>query len=379
MISEFEGKHVIYTKLYSDDDKKKDDAKCHKDEFCFRCPIKPMADTAGPSGYTPTQLRKAYGLHNFTQSGLGQKVGIISAYNNATKIMTDFKYYDSYFGINKPDVLTIKSFGTISDSGWALESSLDTQAIHCMAPSANILLVQAKTSSLSDLLDAVNYAVTQGCSIISMSFGTNEFSAETSYDRYFNIPGIIFIASSGDTGGVSFWPSVSPYVTSVGGTTLSLTSDGTRISEVGWKGSGGGVSKYEPVSTFQYSYGFVGKRNTPDISAVADPSSGMAVRSSSSWYKVGGTSLSAPLCAGMLAVINSVRTSNSKSNLTRLSFMNYLYTTIAKTKYSSDINDVTSGQAGQNVTKPGYDNVSGFGTPKNTSSSSGFIYDLANI
>jgi len=201
-----------------------------------------------------------------------------------------------------------------SNSGWALETSLDAEWAHVVAPAAKIVVVVAKSSSLSDLLTAVDYAVkTVGAKQVSMSWGSAEFSSETSYDSHFNKSGVTFFASSGDRGAGVMWPAASPYVVGVGGTTLQLDSSGNVISETGWSGSGGGVSAYEAKPAFQNVWQKAGKRSVPDVSYNADPYTGFPVYitnygGSTGWITVGGTSAGAPQWAAQQALVVKVVT-----------------------------------------------------------------------
>src|SRR5262249_28286556 len=138
------------------------------------------------------------------------------------------------------------------DAGWAGEIALDVEWAHAIAPGANILLVEARSSSLTDLLNAVKYAASQpGVSAPSMSWGAGEFAGETVYDSVFTQPGVTYVAAAGDNGawGGAEWPASSPNVLSVGGSTLTLSSTGTYLGETAWSsyspwqyGSGGGAS-----------------------------------------------------------------------------------------------------------------------------------------
>src|SRR5207245_1555224 len=133
------------------------------------------------------------------------------------------------------------------------EAALDTQWAHAIAPNARILLVEAKSSSGTDLLNAVDYARNRADVVaVSMSWGGGEFSSEAAYDFHFTSShGVVFFASSGDSGAGAEWPSVSPNVVAVGGTTLSFDSNGNLSWESAWSGSGGGVSAYEPQPGYQ--------------------------------------------------------------------------------------------------------------------------------
>src|SRR5439155_6937864 len=124
-----------------------------------------------------------------------------------------------------------------TNPGWALEISLDVQWAHAIAPGAKIVLVETRTSSFTNLLAGENYAKTHA-QYVSNSWGGSEFSGESSYDSHFVQSSVSFFAASGDAGTPAEYPSASPKVTSVGGTTLYFTSAGSFQSETGWSGSG---------------------------------------------------------------------------------------------------------------------------------------------
>ena len=159
-----------------------------------------------------------------------QTIAIVTAYNDP-KITSDLAAFDRQYGLSAPPSLTVKNLGgTTTDAGWALETSLDVEWAHALAPAANILIVEAASSSLSSLFSAVSYASKQaGVSVVSMSWGTNEFWGESYYDSLFTTPaghsGVTYVAASGDSGAWygPMYPSVSPNVLAVGGTTLTLT------------------------------------------------------------------------------------------------------------------------------------------------------------
>ena len=273
--------------------------------------------------------------------------------------------------------------GSTTDPGWALETSLDVEWAHALAPGANILLVEAASGSLSDLFSAVSTASQQpGVSVVSMSWGTNEFWGESSFDSLFTTPaghtGVTYVAASGDSGAWSgpMYPSVSPNVLAVGGTSLTLNSNGGYGSESGWSGSTGGFSgldsywwSYESQPSYQnaalqaagLSYGV---RTTPDVSFNADPNSGVAVYDSvsysgqSGWFQVGGTSAAAPAWAGLIAITDQGLATGGKGPLSGTQAQTQLYGLP-----SSDFHDITSGFNGYSATT-GYDLVTGLGSPK---------------
>ena len=170
---------------------------------------------------------------------------------------------------------------TASNSGWAMETSLDVEWAHAIAPTAKILLVEAKTPSGANLLSAIDYAAARKDVVaVSMSWGGAEFSDELSYDSHFvskTSSSIAFFASSGDDGTGASWPASSPSVIGVGGTSLQVSSSGVFVAETAWSGSGGGVSVYEKEPAYQTAYKISkanGMRAIPDVSYDADPASG---------------------------------------------------------------------------------------------------------
>jgi subtilase family serine protease len=268
-------------------------------------------------------------VYNFPTSstaGAGKTIAIVDAYDDPTA-EKDLRVFSSQYKL--PACTTangcfkkVNQTGGTSypkvNSGWALEISLDIQWAHAIAPGAKILLVEASSTSFTNLLKAEDYARAHA-QYVSNSWGGSELSGESSYDSHFVKSGVSFFASSGDSG-LQDYPSTSPRVISVGGTTLHFSS-GKFTSETGWSGSGGGCSAYEKATSAQSAfsqYGQVkcgGKRATPDVSLDADPSSGVSVYDSTKyqgqagWFKVGGTSASSPMWAARSAdstkVVNS--------------------------------------------------------------------------
>ena len=270
-----------------------------------------------PVGVAPSVIKKVY---NLPASGGAGTIAIIDAYDDAT-IENDLGVFDAAYGL---PVCTIKNkclekhlmaSSTKTNSGWALEASLDVEWAHAIAPQAKILLVEAKTESGANLLSAIDYAAGRKDVVsVSMSWGGDEFSDELLYDAHFaGKYGAAFFASSGDDGADVSWPAVSPSVVGVGGTSLELAASGTLVSESAWSGSGGGVSAYETQPAYQKSYSVPkagGMRAVPDVSYDADPASGFAVykttgSSKNGWYTVGGTSAGAPQWAAIYALGHS--------------------------------------------------------------------------
>jgi hypothetical protein len=346
----------------------------------------------GIDGYTPAQIRKAYGFdkirlaNGITGDGAGQTIAIVTAYNDP-KIASDVHTFDAAMGINDNFSLSVvgQNGGKVSslatDAGWAGETALDVEWAHAIAPKAKILLVEANTASLGNLLTAVDFARhAAGVSVVSMSWGADEFWSETSFDKYFTTPaghqGVTFVAASGDNGswwGPS-WPSSSSNVLAVGGTSLNINSAGGIGSETGWGGSGGGISSFESQPTYQLNAQHTGGRTNPDVSYNADPNTGFAFFNSVDdgsgfvgWQVVGGTSAGAPQWSALVAIANQGRAAAGKSSLDgstgTLPMLYALYNN--PTAYAAAFNDVTVGRSSFFLgAHTGYDGVSGLGSPK---------------
>lgn len=340
---------------------------------------KPRASTATVSGLTPALARHAYGFDTIANQGDGMVVAIVDAYDDP-KIEADLGVFSNAFSLpactsSNGCFTKVYARGTRpkTDSGWALEMSLDVEWVHAIAPKAKIMLVEAASASFSDLLAAVDVAVKHGVSVVSMSFGGSEFGSETGFDSHFNVAGVTFVASSGDSGTGTEYPAASPYVVAVGGTTLSIDTYGNYVGEAAWSGSGGGVSSVEaePAGQAGWPVPVAGKRGVPDVSYDANPSSGFAVYDSvtyqgqAGWFQVGGTSAGAPQWSALVTIANSLRATAGKSRLSGT--YDSLYT-VGKTAYGSDYHDVTTGSNGScgSVCSAagGYDYVTGLGSPQ---------------
>jgi hypothetical protein len=333
---------------------------------------------AGPATtapYTPAQIRHAYGIDQLSENGAGQTIAIIDAYDlSASTITSDLTTFDNQSGLPAPPSFTVNTpTAPVANSGWDLEIALDVEWAHAIAPAANILLVETASTSFTSLLGGVSYAVSQGANQVSMSWGGSEFSGEASYSTtYFDHPGVTFLASTGDTASELAFPATSPYVTSVGGTTLAIDSSGNYISESAWSGGGGGISTQ--FSEPSYQSGFMtssqdptGDRGVPDVAYDADPNTGVVVYDGG-WYTVGGTSVGSPQWAGLVALANQGRVAAGESTLgTGQTFgtNSVLYQLAGGTSYTNsngDYNDVTTGSNGHPTTV-GYDLATGLGSP----------------
>lgn len=323
--------------------------------------------TTRPVGFGPMQFRTAYGLPS--SASKVHTIAIVDAFNDPN-IEADLGVYSKHYGLppcTKANgcLKKVSQTGGTSypktNSGWALEISLDVEIAHAICPNCKILLVEATSNSVANLLAAEDYAV-KHANIVSNSWGGDEFSAETTstYNGHFNHPGIPITVSTGDTGyGVQF-PASSQFVTAVGGTTLTLNSNNARSKETVWSGAGSGCSAYVAKPTWQKDSRCI-RRTVADVSADANPTTGAAVYDSvtyqghSGWFKVGGTSLSAPIIAAIYALAGNGASTIDGS---------YPYS------HRSGLFDVTSGSNGTCsgsylcTAKTGYDGPSGLGAPK---------------
>jgi subtilase family serine protease len=282
------------------------------------------AATASPTGLSPSTIKSAYSFPTSSTAGAGQTVAIVDAYDDPTA-ESDLGVFSAQFGL--PACTTangcfakVNQTGGTSyprkNSGWALEIALDIEWAHAIAPGAHILLVEASSNSNANLYAAEDYAKAHA-GYVSNSWGGSEASGESANDGHFSAAGVSFFVSSGDNGTPAEYPSSSPNVVSVGGTTLNF-SGSTLVSETGWSSGGGGCSLYETANASQAAFGQYGqagcngKRATPDVSLDADPASGVSVydttsyQGQSGWFRVGGTSASSPMWAGRSAVAGSV-------------------------------------------------------------------------
>jgi len=269
-----------------------------------------------PYGLSPDQIKTAYSFPTSLSAGAGTTIAIVDAYNDPT-VQSDLQVFSSQYGIPCNGCLTVvnQNGGTSlprTNANWAVEISLDVQWAHAIAPGAQILLVEASSNSNSNLYAAEDYAK-QHSQYVSNSWGGPESSGEKSFDSHFAQSGVSFFVSAGDAGLPAEYPSASPNVISVGGTTLNLNANGSVASETGWSSGGGGCSVYEAATSAQAGFsqyaqaGCNGKRATPDVSLDADPATGVSVYDSTKyqgqagWWRVGGTSASSPMWAGRAA------------------------------------------------------------------------------
>jgi subtilase family serine protease len=335
-----------------------------------------VTPNAIPSGYGPSDLRGAYALS--ATGSATQTVAIVDAYDDPNA-ESDLAAYRSQYGL--PACTTangcfkkVNQSGATSplpapNTGWAGEISLDLDMVSAICPNCHILLVEATNASMTNLGTAVNRAVTMGAKYVSNSYGGPESASVTSYDSsYFSHPGVVITASTGDSdydGGS--YPATGAHVTAVGGTHLVRNSSARGWGETVWnttsytEGAGSGCSQYVAKPSFQSGVTTgCAKRAEADVSAVADPATGVAVYQTyggSGWAVYGGTSAAAPIIASVYALAGTPGSSD--------------YPNAYPYAHPGNLNDVTSGSNGTCgapicTAGTGWDGPTGLGTPNGT-------------
>lgn len=336
----------------------------------------PLVTKSYSTGLTPADLRNAYKLPatNGAFAWNGQTIAIVDAYNNPNTA-SDLVAYRTQFGLplctgGTVDCLLTKvngSGGTTlpsSSISWGQEISLDVQMVAAVCPQCKILLVEANSPTMAGLATAVDTAVNLGATAVSNSYGGSEFSNETSQESHYNHPGVAIVAAAGDSGYGVEYPAASQYVTAVGGTTLTKSTNARGWTETAWSGSGSGCSRYIAKPTWQTAVGICGKRMVADVAAVADPKTGVAVYDSygsgtrGNWFVFGGTSAATPIIAATYGLAKV-------SNHTGFTYGELPYA------HAGNLFDVTTGKNGYCSTSlkalctagSGYDGPTGLGTP----------------
>ncbi len=323
---------------------------------------KSKVQPAAFSGWTPSQMRTCYGI---TGNGSGV-IAIVDAYNDGTAL-NDFNQFSAQYGLPQEtstnvtastnqhlQVVYAQGSKPRNNSGWSQEESLDIEWSHAMAPNAKIVLIECASNSNSNLYAGDDLAASYSHQC-SNSWSGGESSGEASGDSHFSHSGTVYFFSGGDTGGVRGYPSESANVVGVGGTSVSLNANGTRSSETAWSGTGCGPSAYIGIPSFQAGLSDGVHRGDDDISAVADPNTGVSVRWNGGWYIFGGTSVACPMIAGMVNDAGTNRASSAAENAA-----------IYASRGSGNLYDVTSGTAGSFSAGPGWDYPTGCGTPNGT-------------
>ena len=318
-----------------------------------------MVAMAAPAGLGPSDLHSAYKLPS--TGGSGKTIAIVDANDNPSA-ESDLAVYRSTYGLSpcttangcfkKVNQNGVQGNYPPADSGWAGEIALDLDMASAVCPGCKILLVEANSANMTDLGAAVNMAVQLGATVVSNSYGGPEdASSQSDSAAYFNHPGVAITVSSGDSGYGPQFPASSQYVIAVGGTKLAKSSNARGWAEGAWTSAGSGCSKQIGKPSWQTDNG-CGKRTIADVSAVADPNTGVAVYNAGAWNVYGGTSASAPIIAATYALLGLGNVNGS-----------YGYS------HASSYFDVTSGSNGSCggsylcTSGAGYDGPTGIGTP----------------
>jgi subtilase family serine protease len=324
------------------------------------------SQAAGTPPFKPSDIHTGYNLPN-TGSGT-PTIAIVDAFDDPNA-EADLGTFDAMFGL--PACTTAngcfrkvnQNGGTApppSDVGWSVEISLDIQWAHAICQNCHILLVEANDNSFTNLGAAVNRAAAMGANIISNSYGGTEFGGSISA---YNHPFTVITASTGDNGfaaGTQF-PASAPTVVAVGGTSLHLNSSGGYVSESAWNGAGSGCSSFYSSKRFMRASQTATcgtRRGEADVSAVADPNTGVGVYDSfgePGLIQLGGTSVSAPLIAGVYGLANNFSATKYPGQLPY--------------KHASSLHDITSGNNGSCggnricTAMGGWDGPTGLGSP----------------
>lgn len=364
-----------------------------------------------PTCYTPQVFQAAYSVDKLIKQGItgkGQTIIDIVSFGSPT-LREDMDVYDKQFGLPAINLqiispLNVKPYDPNGDrSGWAGETTLDVEVIHAIAPDAKIVVLVSPvaetegTIGLPEFRQLEQYTIDHKLgNIVSQSWAASELTLEdtqgqqelqkweTLYQKATTQQGMTYLSSSGDNGATDYkdiqakhiasvpttgFPTDSPWVTSVGGTTL--TRSGSTFSEEAWNGSGGGFSRFYKTPSYQQALPAAnqqqlkGRRGVPDIAGAADPRTGLVIYQGGSWIMVGGTSAAAPLWAGIVALANQMAGRP-------LGFINpALYKLAASSSYARDFRDVTAGDNTNSQTNvqgypavAGWDPVTGLGAPR---------------
>lgn len=376
----------------------------------------PAATATFVSTYTPAQIRAAYGLpalpatgvtptaQQRAQMGAGQTIYIVDAMHDPN-VAAELSAFNQKFGL---PTCTLKPIATTTPlplapaapadncvlsvvystpsgamttaapayhDGWATEIALDVQWAHATAPLARIVLIEAPDASVNSLVNAIKLANAMGPGAVSMSFGANEGSWGASLEQTFTGAGMSYLAATGDWGAQVAWPAVSPKVVAVGGTTLVWSGSGAR-SETGWAQTGGGLSAFMAAPAYQSinvpGVGGLRSRGVADVAFNADPNTGqyLAVIKPGStavqWLSAGGTSLSTPQWAGLMAIANALRVQAAKTRLGTPHDVLYGAIGAVPGNYAASFADIKIGSNGSCTACSaviGYDELTGLGTP----------------
>jgi hypothetical protein len=358
----------------------------------------PFLTAKRPPGYSPRRLRAYLKLHG---DGAGQRVAIVDAFDDPY-LQRDLTMFSQEFGLPLPcapgqqpgghncfTLSVLHPYGISGvDAGWALESDLDIEMVHEIAPDASITLVEAYDDSTVSLFEAIRYAaaLSPRPSVINGSWGQPEFSGETAGNTLCELAKTLCVFSTGDGGNPGEFPAYNPYVLSVGGTTLELGASGQVEMEAAWccnlfdgGAGGGGVSKYEVRPAYQNGADPYLGRAIPDVSFDADPATGVPVYDTlglddqNGWFMVGGTSVGAPAWSGIIADADQLRAAAGRPPLAGAGFQAQKLIYAQARRHAAGFGDITIGVDNYTEclspvracqTKPGYDEVTGWGSPR---------------
>jgi subtilase family serine protease len=323
------------------------------------------AAAAAPPGYGPADLRSAYKLSSASR-GSGQRVYVIDAFNDPTA-ESDLAVYRNRFGLppcttangcfSKVNQSGARSPLPVTDLGWAQEMSVDLDMVSAICPHCGITLMEAKNSQYANLLTAAGTATSLGGKIVSMSFGGTQPWNETTLDANLAAAGVVYTASTGDSGFGVQYPAASNRVVAVGGTSLKPAANSRGWSESAWRGAGSGCSAHQPKPSWQNGIGTCSRRAVADVSAVANPRTGVAIyltTGGSGWDVFGGTSVAAPIVAASYALAGKPAASTKPASLP-YAHRSSLFDVKSGSNASCGTNLCTAG--------PGWDGPTGLGTP----------------
>jgi len=349
--------------------------------------LRTATSSATPTGYGPSQLRSAYNLAAAAAAnGAAQTVALIDAYDYPSA-EADLAVYRTQYQlpacttangcfrkVNETGATSPLPQPAPSDDDWTAEEALDMDMVSAICPNCHILLVEASAPTFGDLGTAVNAAVAAGARYVSNSYGGSQSSEDVKWDTsYYDHPGVVVTAASGDASNTVEYPAASPYVTAVGGTSLVPATNARGWSESAWstspqEGAGSGCASFEPKPTWQTDTGCK-NRTVADVSAVADPATGVAVYDSfnneGGWNVLGGTSVASPIIASVYALAGSPAPGSYPASFPYLR--------------QGNLNDVTTSETSAACVpvsylcqaEVGYDGPTGLGTPNGTAAFSG--------
>jgi len=341
------------------------------------------------AGYGPAQLQSAYNLTSASANdGVGETVAVVSAYDDPSAV-SDLAVYRAEYGL--PACNTTTGAGCVTKEneqgqptplpkpptgvnlGWETTDSLDLDMVSAICPNCHILLVEATSDLIPDLGPAEDTAATSGAGFVTNSWNSSEYATEGMYDKYFNHAGVAITVASGEYGYGTTWPTASPFVTAVGGTTLTQNPDVPRgWTETVWNSSGSGTGTGSGCSLTEAKPAWQTvddssptgclNRTENDVAAVADPATGVAIYTQGSWTEAGGFSVPAPIIASVYALAGPPKAGTYPAS--------YPY----QSGHAADLYDVTSGSNGTCEpnrqylcnAETGYDGPSGMGTPDGT-------------